>query len=434
MLWPSWAGLAVLLLLALRQAAALGRDLPAAARAVDRAGSLHDTVATGLEMQRRLMPSSDDGRRDRGGGTGDASGWPLPWITLVLERAVAALDRYGPRRTVPRLVPRGAPASAGLCLLLLLPAALPRSLVGDALAAAMNGDAGNGLPPGFEAAALLEDDPDRAPGVPELDVRLGDLPLVTLRVREPDAEKGDGSRGDATDAMEGSAGDGAEAEAVDRAAENGGAQAGARTDETAPETGTDLMRELDNRPGAGEAEDGASSGTEGNGDSADPGAEAPETGEAGEGDGEGGQPAEDGEGDGAGDEGSAAAAVSDKPGSSDGEADGAAAGVGTGPQEDMVDPFGDVLVPALSLQQAIETALLESIAEIERRPLTTTGATRFRAAEMAMRGSAVGAAAETAASRRGKLPAARRPVAWRHRDAVRRYLNALESAAEEDGK
>ena len=95
-------------------------------------------------------------------------------------------------------------------------------------------------------------------------------------------------------------------------------------------------------------EKGAAPGTEGSAESADPGAEA------GEGDGSGGQPTEDGEGSGA--ESGSAAALSDEPGSSDGEADGAAAGIGTGPQEEMVDPFGDLLVPALSLEQALETA------------------------------------------------------------------------------
>jgi len=96
----------------------------------------------------------------------------------------------------------------------------------------------------------------------------------------------------------------------------------------------------------------------------------------------------------------------------------------------MVDPFGDLLVPALSLEQALETALLESIEEIERRPLTTTSATQFRAAEVAMRGPAAGVVAEAAASS-GDLPAARHPIAWRHRESVRRYLEALEAEAEE---
>ena len=80
-LWPSWAGGAVLLLLGLREVAALGRDLPAAARAVDRAGDLHDAVATALEMQHRLHDSHPDGRREGGdtaaaGGSRRASGPP----------------------------------------------------------------------------------------------------------------------------------------------------------------------------------------------------------------------------------------------------------------------------------------------------------------------------------------------------------------------
>ncbi|MDE2691922.1 MAG: hypothetical protein OXI49_15555 [Acidobacteriota bacterium] len=417
--WPSWAGGAALLLLGLREAAALGRDLPAAARAVDRAGDLHDVAATALEMQYRLDDSRADRRRES-----DGTVWPLPWIALVLERAVAGLEGTGPRQTVPRLVPGSALPSVGICLVLLLPVALPRSFVGEALAAAMNGDAAGELPPGFEAAALLEDDPNRMPGVPEFDVRLSDLPLVTLRLREPNAD--DGARsGDATDAADGSLGDGAEAEALDATAEGGDAAANALTDGTDPETGADLMRELDNREGTGEEEQGTAPGTEGSGEGAEPGAEA------GEGDGSGGQPVEDGEG--SGGESGAAAAISDEPGSSDGEADGAAAGVGTGPQEEMVDPFGDLLVPALSLEQALETALIESIEEIERRPLTTTSATQFRAAEVAMRGPATGAAGEAAASG-GDLPAARHPIAWRHRESVRRYLEALEAAAEEDGE
>ena len=420
-LWPSWAGAAVLLLLALREAAALGRDLPAAARALDRAGDLHDAAATALDMQRRMGDPS--GEPPEGNARGDAV-WPLPWIALVLRRAVAGLERTGPRRTVPRLVPRGAVLSAGICLVLLLPVAAPRSLVGEALASAMTGDAAGDLPPGFEAAALLEDDPNRIPGIPEVDVRLSDLPLVTLRVREPNAE--DGARGgEAADAVEGSLGDGAEAEALDAAGEGGDAAANALTDETNPETGADLMRELDAREGTGEEQKGAAPGTEGSGEGAEPGAEA------GEGDGSGGQSTEEGEGSGA--ESGTAAAVSDEPGKSTGEADGAAAGVGTGPQDEMVDPFGDVLVPALSLEQALETALIESIEEIERRPLATTSATRFRAAEVSMRGAATGVVDGASASG-GAVPAARRPIAWRYRDSVRRYLDALQSAAEEDGE
>ena len=370
-------------------------------------------------MQQRLDDSRAEQRR-----ASDGIVWPLPWIALVLERAVVGLERTGPRQTVPRLVPGSALPSAGICLVLLLPVALPRSFMGEALAAAMSGDAAGELPPGFEAAALLEDDPNRIPGLPELDVRLSDLPIVTLRVREPNAK--DGARaGDATDAADGSLGDGAEAEALDATAEGGDAAANALTDGTDPETGADLMRELDNREGTGEEEQGTAPGTEGSGEGAEPGAEA------GEGDGSGGQPVEDSEG--SGGESGTAAAISDEPGSSDGEADGAAAGVGTGPQEEMVDPFGDLLVPALSLEQALETALIESIEEIERRPLTTTSATQFRAAEVAMRGPATGAVGEAAASG-GDLPAARHPIAWRHRESVRRYLEALEAEAEEDGE
>ena len=125
-LWPSWAGGAVLVLLFLREAAALGRDLPAAARALDRAGDLHDAAATALEMQRR-MGEPGGGRQDENARRGAV--WPLPWIALVLRRAVAGLDRTGPRRTVPRLVPPSALPSAGICFVLLLPggaAPLPR--------------------------------------------------------------------------------------------------------------------------------------------------------------------------------------------------------------------------------------------------------------------------------------------------------------------
>ena len=115
-LWPSWAGGIVLLALLLREAASLGRNLPAAARAVDQAGDLHDTVATALEMQRRLDTRPDDRRHARN----DAEAvWPLPWIALVLERGVAGLDRTGPRQTAPRLVPRGAAVSAILSAVLL---------------------------------------------------------------------------------------------------------------------------------------------------------------------------------------------------------------------------------------------------------------------------------------------------------------------------
>ena len=209
-LWPSWAGGIVLLALLLREAASLGRNLPAAARAVDRAGDLHDTVATALEMQRRLDTRPDDRRHARN----DAEAvWPLPWIALVLERGVAGLDRTGPRQTAPRLVPRGAAVSAILSAVLLAPIALPTSFVGEALAAAMNGDSAESAARGLEAAALLEEESGRRPGVPEFDVRLSDLPFLTLRVREPDSSD-DARRaaGDGSEGAEGSLGDDADAE------------------------------------------------------------------------------------------------------------------------------------------------------------------------------------------------------------------------------
>ncbi len=380
---------------------------------MDRAGDLHDAVVTALEMQRRL----DDSRAARPRPS-EGAVWPLPWILLVLDRAATGLERTSPERAVPRLVPRAALPSAGISLLLLLPVALPGSFVGEALSTTMTGDDARDLPPSFEAAAVLEDDPDRMSGVPELDARLGNLPFVTLRRREPDAEEGGSNRGEATDV--------AEAEALDAAAEGGDAAANALADETHPETGADLMRELDNRQETGEEKNGTAANQEGGGEEPAVGAEG---GEGGEGDGSGGQAVEDGEG--SGEEGGAAAAVSDDPGA--GEADGAAAGVGTGLREEKVDPFGDLVVPALRLEEALETALLQSIEEIERRPLTTTSATRFRAAEVAMRGAAADVVAEAAASG-GNLPAARRPIAWRHRESVRRYLEARESQAEKDGE
>ena len=65
-------------------------------------------------------------------------------------------------------------------------------------------------------------------------MRLSDLPFVTLRVREPDAD--DGARGrEAADAAEGGLGDGAEAETLDATAEGGDARGRtALTDETNP--------------------------------------------------------------------------------------------------------------------------------------------------------------------------------------------------------
>ena len=421
-LWPSWAGGIVLLALLLREAASLGRDLPAAARAVDRAGDLHDTVATALEMQKRLDTRPDDRRRAK--NTAEAV-WPLPWIALVLERGVAGLERTGPRQTAPRLVPRGAAASAILSAVLLAPIALPTSVVGEALAAAMSGDGADSAARGLEAAALLEEEPGRQPGVPEFDVRLSDLPFLTLRVREPDSSD-DARRGagDGSEGAEGSLGDDAEAEGTEGSAEGAEAAAGDLAGEANPETGADLMRELDTGERAGEDELSAP-GTPGEGEGAEAGAEAA----AGEG--AGGQPTEDGEG--SGNESGTAAAVSEEPGASNAEADGGTAGVGTGPQDEMVDPFGDLLTSALSLEQALETALLESPEDTFRRPLTTTSATQFRAAEVAMRGASAAAgvgANPTAAT--GDLPPPRHPIAWRHRVSVRRYLESLEDDSRED--
>lgn len=414
-LWPSWAGGIVLVALVLREAASLGRDLPAAARAVDKAGELRDAVATALEMQ---------GRADTGSGrpTPETEAvWPLPWIALVLERGVAGLDRTGARRAAPRLVPRGAAASATLSAVLLVPVVLPTSFVGEALAAAMSGDGADNAAPGLEAAALLEGEPGRQPGVPEFDVRLSDLPFLTLRLREPDSEEARRNAGDASDAVEGSLGDGADAEAMEGNPEGGEAAADFAGEQNA-ETGADLMRELDTGDGAGEDEAGAP-GMQGEGEGTEAAAESA----AGEG--AGGQPTEEGEG--AGGETGTAAAVSEEPGASSAEADGGAAGVGTGPQEEMVDPFGDLLMPALSLEQALETALIQSQDEIERRPLTTTSATQFRAAEVAMRGSGANVGGGTEAAT-GDLPPPRHPIAWRHRASVRRYLESLEHPRPED--
>ena len=420
-LWPSWAGGIVLLALLVREAASLGRDLPAAARAVDQAGDLHDTVATALEMQKRLGPDSGD----RHAKTDAEAVWPLPWIALVLERAVAGLDRTGARQAAPRLVPRGGAASAILSAVLLAPIALPTSFVGEALAAAMTGDGAESAARGLEAAALLEEEPGRRPGVSEFDVRLSDLPFLTLRIREPDSSD-DARRaaGEGAEGAEGSLGDDTEAEATEGAAERGEAAAGDLAGEANAETGADLMRELDTGEGAGEEELNAP-GTPGEGEGAEAGAETA----AGEG--AGGRPTEGGEG--AGNESGTAAAVSEEPGASSAEADGGTAGIGTGPQDEMVDPFGDLLTPALSLEQALETALLESHEEIQRRPLTTTSATQFRAAEVAMRGAGAGVGASpTAAS--GDLPTPRHPIAWRHRVSVRRYLESLEDDSREDGE
>ncbi len=423
-LWPSWAGGIVLLALVLREAVALVRDLPAAARAVDRAGDLRDTVATALEMQKRLGGHAGE----RPGPTNDTgTGLPLPWIALVLERGVAGLDRVGPRQAAPGLVPRGAVASSILSAVLLVPITLPGSFVGEALAAAMSSGDAEESSRSLEAAALLEEEPGRRPGVPEFDVRLSDLPFLSLRIREPDAA-GDAQRGagDASEGAEGSLGDNAEAQATDGNAEGSEAAAGDFAGEGEAEKGADLMRELDTGEGAGEDEPGAP-GMPGEGEGAEAGAETA-TGE-----GAGGQPTEDGEG--SGNESGTAAAVSEEPGASSAEADGGTAGVGTGPQDEMVDPFGDLLTPALSLEQALETALLESREEIERRPLTTTSATQFRAAEVEMRGSATvaGVAANPTATD-GDLPPPRHPIAWRHRASVRRYLEALEDDSREDGE
>ena len=420
-LWPSWAGGIVLLALVLREAASLGRDLPAAARAVDKAGGLQDAVATALEMQRRAAADTDAARPVR-----EAEAvWPPSWIALVLERGVAGLNRTGARRAAPRLVPRGAAASAILSVILLVPVALPTSFVGEALAAAMSRDGGDGAIPGLEAAAILAEEPDRTPGVPQFDVRLSDLPFLTLRIREPDASD-DARRdaGDASEGVEGSLGDGADAEAMEGNPEGGEAAAADLAGEQNAETGADLMRELDTGEGAGEDEAGAR-GMAGEGEGAETAAESA----AGEG--AGGQPTEEGEG--TGSESGTAAAVSEEPGASDAEADGGAAGVGTGPQDEMVDPFGDLLIPALSLEQALETALLESQDEIDRRPMTTTSATQFRAAEVTMRGSGTNVGASTEAAT-GDLPPPRHPIAWRHRVSVRRYLESLEEDQRGDGK
>lgn len=423
-LWPSWAGGTVLLGLVLREAISLARDLPAAARAVDRAGDLRDTVATALEMQKRLGRDPGEGQGPKNDAGTDL---PLPWIALVLERGVAALNRTGPRQAVRGLVPRGALVSVIVSAVLLVPIALPNSFVGETLAAAMSSDDAEADARSLEAAALLEEEPGRRQGVPEFDVRLSDLPFLSLRLRETDADD-DARRGagDGSEGAEGSLGDDAEAEATDGNGEGGEAAAGDFTGEGEAETGADLMRELDTGDGAGEDEPGAP-GMPGEGEGAEAGAETA----AGEG--AGGQPTEDGEG--SGNESGTAAAVSEQPGTSSAEADGGAAGVGTGPQDEMVDPFGDLLTPALSLEQALETALLESREEIERRPLTTTSATQFRAAEVAMRGS--GAVARVAADptvANGDLPPPRHPIAWRHRASVRRYLESLEDDSREDGE
>ena len=419
-LWPSWAGGIVLFALLLREAVSLGRDLPAAARAVDQAGDLHDTVATALEMQKRL-----DADADRSAKNDAEAVWPVPWIALVLERGVAGLNRTGARKAAPRLVPRGAAASVILSVVLLVPIALPTSFVGEALAAAMTRDSAESAARSLEAAALLEEEPGRRSGVPEFDVRLSDLPFLALRIREPDSsDDARGTAGDGAEGGEGSLGEAAEAEGSAEAGEAGEAAAGDVAGEADAETGADLMRELDTGEGAGEDELSAP-GTPGEGEGAEAGAETA----AGEG--ASGQPTEDGEG--AGNESGTAAAVSEEPGASSAEADGGTAGVGTGPQDEMVDPFGDLLAPALSLEQALETALLESPEDTFRRPLTTTSATQFRAAEVAMRGSRASAGVgANAAAASGDLPPPRHPIAWRHRVSVRRYLESLEDDSRED--
>jgi len=418
-LWPSWAGGIVLLALLLREAASLRRDLPAAARAVDQAGDLRDAVATALETEKRL-PTGPEGRPPVANKAEAA--WPRPWIELILERGVAGLDRTGARRAAPRLAPRGATVSAILCAVLLVPIALPNSFVGETLAAAMSGNDADQAARDLEAAAFLEEEPGRRPGVPEFDVRLSDLPFLSLRIREPgDSDDAGNAVGDASEGAEGSLGDDAEVEATNGNAEGGEAAAGDFAGEAEAETGADLMRELDTGEGAGEDELNAP-GTPGEGEGAEAGAETAA------GDGAGGEPTDEGEG--SGNESGTAAAASAEPGNSSAEADGAAAGVGTGPQDEMVDPFGDLLTPALSLEQALETALLESHEEIERRPLTTTSATQFRAAEVAIRssGTVVGSDSTAAA---GDLPPPRHPIAWRHRVSVRRYLESLEDESPE---
>ncbi len=448
-LWPSWAGGIVLLALVLREAVSLLPDLPAAARAVDRAGDLHDTVATALEMQRHpngkrhldgKRPGADTGRRHdlkkqqapdphdtepHAPKQAAETVLPLPWIALVLERGAEGLNRIGPRQAVPRLVPRGAMASAVVSAVLLVPIFLPRSFVGEALAAVMSSDDAAASPGSLEAAAL-EEEPGRRPGIPALDVQLGDLPFLTLRLREPDSSDEARRSGDASEGVEGSLGDGAETEGNGtNDGENGEGAAGDFADEGKAETGADLMRELDTGEGDG-ADDPGAPGAPGEGEGAEAGTETA----AGEG--AGGQPTEDGEG--SGNESGTAAAASDEPGTSSAEPDGSAAGVGTGPQDEIVDPFGDLLTPAFSLEQALDTALLESREEIERRPLSTTSATRFRAAEVAMRGSGgtIGSAAGSdATAARGDLPPPRRPIAWRHRASVRRYLESLEDDSRE---
>jgi len=312
--------------------------------------------------------------------------------------------------------------SAILCAVLLVPIALPNSFVGETLAAAMSGNDADQAARDLEAAAFLEEEPGRRPGVPEFDVRLSDLPFLSLRIREPgDSDDAGNAVGDASEGAEGSLGDDAEVEATNGNAEGGEAAAGDFAGEAEAETGADLMRELDTGEGAGEDELNAP-GTPGEGEGAEAGAETAA------GDGAGGEPTDEGEG--SGNESGTAAAASAEPGNSSAEADGAAAGVGTGPQDEMVDPFGDLLTPALSLEQALETALLESHEEIERRPLTTTSATQFRAAEVAIRssGTVVGNDSTAAA---GDLPPPRHPIAWRHRVSVRRYLESLEDDSPE---
>ena len=416
-LWPSWAGGIVLLALLLREAASLGRDLPAAARAVDQAGDLRDAVATALETEKRL-PTAPEGRPPVANKAEAA--WPLPWIELILERGVAGLDRTGTRRAAPGLAPRGATVSAILCAVLLVPIALPNSFVGETLAAAMSGDDADQAARDLEAAAFLEEEPGRGPGVPEIEVRLSDLPFLSLRIREPgDSDEASNAVGDAS---EGSPGEDAEVEGTDGNAEGGEAAAGDFAGEAEAETGADLMRELDTGEGAGEDELSAP-GTPGEGEGAEAGAETAA------GDGAGGEPTDEGEG--SGNESGTAAAASEEPGNSSTEADGAAAGVGTGPQDEMVDPFGDLLTPALSLEQALETALIESPEDAFRRPLTTTSATQFRAAEVAIRSSGTVVGSDSTAAGRD-LPPPRHPIAWRHRVSVRRYLESLEDDSPED--
>ncbi len=409
-LWPSWAGGVVLLALALRAVLAMGRDLPAAARALDDAGDLEDATTTALELGQRLD---------------DPDNAPLlPWATLVLRRANSGLQRVGPRQAVPELVPRGAAAACAASAMLLAPVALPSSFVGEALAAVVSGERADNVGDSrMSSATTLEEAPERRAGIPELQANLSDLPLLTLRVREAGDEDARQRPGETGEGADGTPGENRSDEVTENAGQSGEPAAGGEPGEEAAETGADLMRELEDGEAAGGGEEMSAPETSGAGE-VDPDAETVS------GEGGAGQPAEDG----AEGEPGVGVAVSEEPGSSSADADGATAGVGTGPQDEMVDPFGDELLPTFSLEHALETALLESNREIERRPLTVTNATRFREAEVEMR-QAAGLqipAANNEAIDGNELPPARHPIAWRHRDAVTRYLEALEVEPEED--